>query len=242
MKLPAFQFYPGDWRKDPAVQSLSYAERGIWIEMLCLMHESNQPGKLMIGGMPYPEDRLARTLGLMPEVMAEVIHNLITLGVATRCPDTNSLMSPRMVRDRESIQKRADCGKLGGNPNFQKGKPNPYKLGDKLSDNLDHKVGDNQKITPSSSSSISSSISISDKTVGQHAAGAAPTSDADWLESLKVDPAYVGIDVGTEHAKASRWCETNRKQLSRRRFINWLNRAERPIGSAKPQGEFANAW
>lgn len=71
---------------------------------------------------------------------------------------------------------------------------------------------------------------------------AAPTSDADWLESLKVDPAYVGIDVAIEHAKASRWCETNRKQLSRRRFINWLNRSERPIGSAKPQGEFANAW
>jgi hypothetical protein len=78
--------------------------------------------------------------------------------------------------------------------------------------------------------------------VGKKAAGAAPTSDADWLESLKSDPAYIGIDVATEHAKAIRWCETNRKQLSRRRFINWLNRAERPMGNAKPQSEFANAW
>jgi len=67
-------------------------------------------------------------------------------------------------------------------------------------------------------------------------------SDADWLESLKVDPAYVGIDVANEHAKAIRWCDTNRKQLSRRRFVNWLNRAERPMGGAKPQSEFANAW
>jgi hypothetical protein len=73
-------------------------------------------------------------------------------------------------------------------------------------------------------------------------AGASPTSDKDWLESLKVDPAYVGIDVAIEHAKATRWCETNRKQLSRRRFVNWLNRAERPMGGAKPQSEFANAW
>lgn len=71
---------------------------------------------------------------------------------------------------------------------------------------------------------------------------ASPLSDADWLKSLAADPAYIGIDVAIEHAKASRWCETNRKQLSRRRFVNWLNRAERPIGSAKPQGEFANAW
>ena len=32
-KIPAFQFYPADWRKDPGVQSLSYNDRGIWIEI-----------------------------------------------------------------------------------------------------------------------------------------------------------------------------------------------------------------
>jgi hypothetical protein len=157
MKLPAFQFYPGDWRKDPAVQSLDYTERGIWVELLCLMHESNQPGKLMIGGQPYPEDRLARLLGLSPEVMSKVISTLITLGVASRCPETGALTCLRMIRDRETIKKRADCGKLGGNPNFQKGAANPYYSGDKQKDNQDHKQRHKQKITPSSSSSVSSS-------------------------------------------------------------------------------------
>lgn len=55
-------------------------------------------------------------------------------------------------------------------------------------------------------------------------------TDAEWLESLKSNPAYRGIDVAREHAKALVWAAENKKQMSRRRFVNWLNRAERPMG------------
>jgi len=61
-------------------------------------------------------------------------------------------------------------------------------------------------------------------------AGANQLSDADWLKSLADDQAYAGINVGAEHARMVRWCEVNRKQPSRRRFINWLNRIEKPMG------------
>lgn len=54
-------------------------------------------------------------------------------------------------------------------------------------------------------------------------------TDADWLDGLKRNPAYEGIDVLREHAKAAVWCENKRRTLSRARFINWLNRAERPM-------------
>jgi hypothetical protein len=77
-----------------------------------------------------------------------------------------------------------------------------------------------------------------DKTVEQNAAVAAPASvsDADWLQSLGQLPAYAGIDVAREHGKMVAWCSANRKQPTRRRFVNWLNRAERPIqiGQARP--------
>ncbi len=65
------------------------------------------------------------------------------------------------------------------------------------------------------------------------AAGAAPASqsDSEWLAGLKADPAYRGIDVDREHSKMMRWCRENRKQPSRRRFINWLNRVDRPMGN-----------
>ena len=74
--------------------------------------------------------------------------------------------------------------------------------------------------------------------VGKSAAVAAPTSvsDSEWLQSLGQLPTYAGIDVGREHGKMVAWCSANRKQPTRRRFINWLNHAERPmqVGQARP--------
>jgi hypothetical protein len=34
-KLPALQFYTGDWRKDPGVQALDHELKGIWSACLC---------------------------------------------------------------------------------------------------------------------------------------------------------------------------------------------------------------
>jgi hypothetical protein len=46
MNTPAFQFYPGDWLKDPCLAQCSLATKGAWIELLAHMHESETPGKL----------------------------------------------------------------------------------------------------------------------------------------------------------------------------------------------------
>ena len=69
-------------------------------------------------------------------------------------------------------------------------------------------------------------------------------TDAEWLASLKTSPAYTGIDIEREHAKAAMWCETKRRNLSRAFFINWLNRAEKPMSgtNSKPLNIHANAW
>ena len=69
-------------------------------------------------------------------------------------------------------------------------------------------------------------------------------TDADWLASLKTSPAYTGIDIEREHSKAGVWCETKRRVLSRAFFINWLNRADKPMTgtAAKPLTIHANAW
>src|SRR3990167_1344800 len=45
-KSPAFQFYTGDWLKDPNLGQCSPATRGIWIDMLALMHENGRSGLL----------------------------------------------------------------------------------------------------------------------------------------------------------------------------------------------------
>lgn len=77
-------------------------------------------------------------------------------------------------------------------------------------------------------------------------AEAVPASDNDlFLSELKADKAYEGIDVEAEHAKMLRWCKENRKQPTRRRFINWLNRADKPLNGQPAPGRLPNkapAW
>jgi len=142
MKLPAFQFYVGDWRKDPGVQSLGYHDRGIWFEMLCIMHESPERGKLILNGAKMPEDALARLLGLDNQILSNTLTTLLTYGVASLCEETGAIMSRRMVRDENLRKIRQQAGKMGGNPALL---------------NQNQTTVLKQIETPSSSSSISSS-------------------------------------------------------------------------------------
>ena len=46
MKRPSFQFYPADWSSNPNLKRCSFAEKGIWIEVMCLMHDQEEYGVL----------------------------------------------------------------------------------------------------------------------------------------------------------------------------------------------------
>ena len=58
MKFPFIQCFTGDWLKDPAVSMLSPAARGIWWDLICVMHESDRSG--VITGSLAMLSRLAR--------------------------------------------------------------------------------------------------------------------------------------------------------------------------------------
>ena len=62
MKLPAIQFYPGDWHKDQGVQALDLLQRGAWFELLLMMHDSDERGVLLVNGQPMPDAVIARSL------------------------------------------------------------------------------------------------------------------------------------------------------------------------------------
>lgn len=54
-KLPALMLYTGDWRKDPRLSFCPPAARGVWIDLICAMHDDDRSGQL-IGTV----DQLAR--------------------------------------------------------------------------------------------------------------------------------------------------------------------------------------
>jgi len=141
MKRPSFQFYPSDWLRDTALRSCSTGARGLWIDMICFMHEGSPYGYLKVADKVILPSNLARMVGESIEVVADWLIELQEAGVYDI--DNGAIFSRRMIRDEELRQKRAEGGKLGGNPNLK----------------VNHKViqEDKQKPTPSSSSTSSPS-------------------------------------------------------------------------------------
>ena len=138
-KLPAFQFYPGDWRKDAGIQSLDYHTRGVWFEILCFMHESSERGVLLLNNKPVSDKSLANMLGLDNQILTTTLTSLFESGVAHRRED-GAIYNKRMILDEKLRQIRTEVGKKGGNPNLVK---------------QNSTTQDNQIPTPSSSSSSS---------------------------------------------------------------------------------------
>lgn len=113
-KLPAFQFYPSDWRSDIKVQSLSFHDKGIWWEMLMVMHESEERGKLVMNGKPMPDEMVAKLISCDLKTYRKCLSSLLLLGVCYL--ENGVIFNKRMVKDEEIRKVRKSAGSLGGNP------------------------------------------------------------------------------------------------------------------------------
>jgi len=115
-KLPFLKFYPGDWMKDPALRACSYAAKGLWADMLCLMHEAPNRGFLQhASGDPISASQLARMTGGGVDEVAGLLNELQAAGVYS-CSKADAIFSRRMVREEQDRQVAVSNGKLGGNP------------------------------------------------------------------------------------------------------------------------------
>lgn len=151
MKRPSFQFYPADWRKDPALSACSLAARGLWIELMCIAHESDRYGFLTINGKAMTVAQISRMVGESPNLVSKLIAELDSAGVFSR-DEEGSIFSRRMVADEHIRSVRSEAGRLGGNPNL-------VKQNTKQKDKDLLKQNDKQNLTPSSSSSSSENLS-----------------------------------------------------------------------------------
>lgn len=147
MKRPSFQFYPSDWLRDTGLRSCSTGARGLWIDMICFMHEGTPYGHLKVGEKVILPVNLARMVGETLEQVEGWLEELKQAGVFDVEPD-GTMVSRRMVRDEEVRSARASGGKLGGNPLLLSKKVN-------LEVKQEVAVEDKQIPTPSSSSSSS---------------------------------------------------------------------------------------
>jgi hypothetical protein len=132
-KAPAFQFYPGDWRRDTQVQMARMETRGVWFEMLCCMWDAPERGKLTGGKL-----EIARLLGCDVEVLQRALNEIEKLKIADVTNGNNevTIINRRMKRE----QKQRESTRL------------------RVKRHRSNKTS-NAKVTPPSSSSSSSSPS-----------------------------------------------------------------------------------
>lgn len=120
--LPAMPFYTGDWFKAGDVRSLPLEQRGLWIDMLFYMWESNERGYLVSGsGEPYTLSELSRMIGLPEDLLNQNLNQMESKKIFSVRESDGAIYCRRMVRDQQIREIRKNAGKLGGNPNLVKG-------------------------------------------------------------------------------------------------------------------------
>lgn len=132
-KQPWMKFYPADWRADPALRACSLGARGLWIDILTLMHEASTRGHLLINGSPASTAQLASIAGCSEADVISLMTELESAGIFSR-KKNGVIFSRRMEKDENRARKNRENGKLGGNPTLFKIDENG------LSDNLSDKA------------------------------------------------------------------------------------------------------
>jgi len=203
-KPPAFQFYAADFLLGTI--SMSAEAVGAYVRLLCHQWDA--------GFLENSDKILRKFSGASKKTLSEI------KGKFTLCADgklRNERLEAERVKQAHYREKQAEYGRKTHEGSLR--------------------VASGYPQGSLSSLSLSPSLS-SNKDVGEtkpkRAAAAAPASDSEWLDSLEANPAYQGIPIRREHAKMAEWCRVNGKQPSRRRFINWLNRAEQPMNMNRP--------
>lgn len=153
VKRPSFQFYPGDWLRSTDLRSCSIGARGLWIDMICLMHEGVEYGYLKVGSKVILPPNLARMVGATLSEVEGWLDELVTAGVVST-DEQGCYLCRRMIRDEEIRVSRAAGGTKGGNPSLVGGTKDNQKVTDKVGGKVN--LPANLRPTPSSASSSAS--------------------------------------------------------------------------------------
>jgi len=124
---PWFKFFPTDWRADSQLRMCSLAARGLWIELLGIMHEAGERGLLLVNGNPVTTKQVAVIVGCTEAEASHHLQELEAAGVFSR-KKNGVIYSRRMERDENLSRKNRENGKKGGLASLGKDKGNGASL------------------------------------------------------------------------------------------------------------------
>lgn len=192
-KQPWLRFYGADWRGDANLRAVGYAARGLWMDMLTLMHEASPYGHLVVNGQPLDAARLAARLGGSAKEVQALLDRLEVEGVFSRNQD-GVIFSRRMQRDADKAERDRLNGKAGGNPHL-KGEAK-----DKARDNSGGGGSDNGGVNPQDKAHARDPLpeareerTLTDVSDAKAASAAPPTPrDMVWTQGVPLLSAMTG--------------------------------------------------
>ena len=235
MKRPAFQFYPADWRKDNQLQSCSLAAQGFWMNAMCIAHECEPYGHLVLNGKPMQPHQLGKLIGVSAKDADKLIKELEQHGVVSRC-ENGCLFSRRMVRDERLRQARASGGDAGAGHGKKGGRPpkgerieNP--LPDTARGFSEKPLTPSQNNPPASSSSSSASAEKEKKPdlrSGKERRATRFPTDFEITDAHRKQAAALGINVKHEFEKFrdDALAKGKKFEVWTLAFTNWIRRAK----------------
>lgn len=126
---PWDKFFWQDWAADKLLQLCSYAAKGLWMDMLCIMAASDPKGYLMVNGVAISIDDLSRLTGGQVDVVQTLSSELEQRGVYSRNRQ-GTIYCRRMVGKEMEARQNAKNGEIGGRVSRDKQKGIFQSLGD----------------------------------------------------------------------------------------------------------------
>lgn len=76
MSRPSFQFYPKDWRNNANLGRCSFAARGVWVDVMCVLHDSDEYGVVR-----WPLRELANSAKVPINHLRELVDKGVLKGI-----------------------------------------------------------------------------------------------------------------------------------------------------------------
>lgn len=126
---PYSNFFWSDYQGDPKLRMCGFAARGLWMEILAIMHQSTPRGYLLIEGINPNTAQLASLCGGSVSEVKKLSRELLTAGVPS-VDDKGVWYSRRMIRENRKSEINRENGKKGGNPKLTDNQKSQIRLTD----------------------------------------------------------------------------------------------------------------
>lgn len=101
-KAPAFQFYIKDWLSDPQLKMASHTSKGVWIDILCYLWQSQTRGEIV-----GTKDQIQRMIGCSRQDLEQFLDDAQRLAfcdISVTDNATVTVRNRRMYREEKERQ------------------------------------------------------------------------------------------------------------------------------------------